>query len=66
MLAVVIDSNDGDVVDFGVIEKKTFKFSGCDLEALVFDEFFDTVGNVEAAIFVLETDVTSRDVSTAC
>lgn len=60
-VGVGLDTDDSDVVDCLVVHEDTFQLSGGHLEAVVFDELLDTVGDVEVAVFVLETDVAGAE-----
>lgn len=46
-LVIVIDANDGDIVDVRVREQKRLELGGRDLEAFVLDELLLPVDNAE-------------------
>src|ERR1700712_610998 len=46
-----------------MVDKQTLQLGGGDLEALIFDQLLDTVGNEEVAVGVLVSDVTGLEVA---
>jgi hypothetical protein len=52
-LIFVVDADDGDIIDVRVGGEDAFEFGGWNLEAFVFDEFFDAVGDVEISVCIL-------------
>lgn len=62
-LAAIIEADDGDVVDVGMVGEEALELGGGDLEALVLDEFLDAVGDEKIAVGVLEAHVPGFEVA---
>lgn len=50
-LDFVFNSNDGGVLDVGMSHEERFQLCGSHLESLVFDEFFESIDDVDVAVF---------------
>ena len=66
MLLLVVDPNNRCVIYKFALHKLSFEFSGWHLEALVFDQLFDSISDVEIMLFVLKADVTRFEESIRC